>query len=110
MHDLSQETNLCYFSLHKVCSHDGRKKVMTMEKDAIQFTLNSSSLKSPYFSCHLDLLLPSSYGFSVFIEKMSFSGFGSDCSEDFLQFGRDILFMTSHLSGKYCGKSLRPRK
>ena len=84
---------------------------MTMEKNAIVFTLNSSSLKSPYFSCHLDLLLPSTnYGLSVFIEEMSFSGFGSDCSKDFLQFGRDILFVTSYLSGKYCGTLLRPSK
>ena len=80
---------------------------MTMEKNPIVFTLNSSSLKSPYFSCHLDLLLPSTnYGFSVFIEEMSFSGFGSDCSE----FGRDILFVTSHLSGKYCEMLVTPSK
>jgi hypothetical protein len=99
------------FSLHKVCSHDGMKKVMIMEKNAIVFKLNSSSLQSPYFSCHLDLLLPSAnYGVSVFIEEMLFSGFGSDCSEDFLQFGRDILFVTSHLSGKYCGTLVRPNK
>ena len=83
---------------------------MTIEKNAIGFTLNASSVKSPYFSCHLDLLLPTSHGFSVFIEEMSFSGFGSDCSEDFLQFGRDILFVTSHLSKKYCGKLVRPNK
>jgi hypothetical protein len=84
---------------------------MTMEKNPIVFTLNSSSLKSPYFSCHLDLLLPSTnHGFSVFIEEMSFSGFESDCSKDFLQFGRDILFVTSHLSKKYCGTLVRPRK
>ena len=61
-----------FFSLHKVCSYDGRKKVMTMEKNAIVFTLNSSSLKSPYFSCHLDLLIPSANdGYSEFIEEIS---------------------------------------
>ena len=75
-----------------------------MGNNAKVFLLNSSSLTSPYFSCHLDLFLPSSsYGLSVFIEEMSFSGSESDCSEDFLQFGRDILFVTSHLSSKYCG-------
>jgi hypothetical protein len=97
--------------LDTVCSHNGKKVDMPMENDAKVFTLNSSSLTSPYFSCHLDLSLPSSsYGFSVFIEEMSFSGSGSECSEDFLQFGRDILFVTSHLSGKYCGKVARPRQ
>ena len=31
------------------------------------------------------------------------------CSEDYLQFGRDILFVTTHLSVRYCGRVERPR-
>ena len=27
----------------------------------------------------------------------------SDCSSDFVQFGRDVLFITSHRSRKFCG-------
>ena len=55
-----------------MCSYDGRKKVMNMEKNAIVFTLNSSLLKIPYFSCRLDLLIPSAnHGYSVFIEEIS---------------------------------------
>ena len=81
-----------------------------MDYYAKVFTLNSSFLRGPVFSCHLDISLPSSsYGFSVFIEEMSFSGSASGCSSDFLQFGRDILFVTSHLSRKYCGEVARPR-
>ena len=51
------------------------------------------------FKCHLELYLPSSsYGFSVFIEEMSLSGSSlSGCNEDYVQFGRDILFVTTHL-------------
>ena len=26
-----------------------------------------------------------------------------DCEQDYVQFGRDILFITSHRSNKYCG-------
>ena len=28
---------------------------------------------------------------------------GGECQEDYVQFGRDILFITSHRSNKYCG-------
>ena len=30
------------------------------------------------------------------------------CDEDFVQFGRDILFVTTHLSKRYCGHYERP--
>jgi len=58
------------------------------------------------FSCHLELFLPSSlYGFSIFIEEMSLGGSqGGGCRRDYLQFGRDILFLTTHKSRKYCGQ------
>ena len=78
---------------------------MSLETSSNIFTLNTSSLSLVHFSCHLDLSLPSSdYGFSVFIQEMSFSKSDSGCTEDFLQFGRDILFVTTHLSRKFCGK------
>merc|ERR1719483_1365508 len=60
---------------------------MIMDRNAKVFILNSSSLENPFFSCHLDLYLPSSrYGFSVFIEEMPLSVSGLTCKEDFLQF------------------------
>merc|ERR1719471_210185 len=35
---------------------------------------------------------------------MSLSGsIVSECKQDYVQFGRDILFVTTHLSQKYCG-------
>ena len=69
------------------------------------FSFNSSYSESQELKCHLELSVPSSlYGFSVFIEEMSLAGsVRSGCHQDFVQFGRDILFVTTHLSQKYCG-------
>ena len=40
----------------------------------------------------------------MFIESMSLVGSAqSGCHQDFVQFGRDILFVTTHMSRKYCG-------
>ena len=71
----------------------------------ITFNSLSSHFRS-VFSCHLELFLPSSlYGFSIFIEEMSLGGSqGGGCRRDYLQFGRDILFLTTHKSRKYCGQ------
>ena len=72
------------------------------------FSLNSSllALSVARFNCHLEVVVPSSsYGFSVFIEEMNLSGSSvAGCSEDYVQFGRDILFVTTHKSRKYCGQ------
>ena len=92
------------YRLDSLCSGYGSKTLMTLQTGATILTLNTSSLGLAYFSCHIDLSLPSAaYGFSAFIQEMSFSKSDSGCTEDFLQFGRDILFVTSHLSRKFCG-------
>ena len=56
-------------------------------------------------NCHLEFFLPSSlYGFNIFIHQLSLAGSSNTgCLEDFVQFGRDILFVTTHVSEKYCG-------
>jgi len=93
--------------LDKVCSSNGSKTRLNMKQEVVSvFTFNSSFVQGNSFKCHLELYLPSSsYGFSVFIEEMALSGSSmSGCSEDYLQFGRDILFVTTHLSKKYCGE------
>ena len=70
------------------------------------FSFNSSDSKLNGLKCHLELAVPSSsFGFSVFLEEMSLSGsVETGCTKDFVQFGRDILFVTTHMSSKYCGK------
>ena len=92
---------------------NGKKTRVQMHTGSKLFTFNSSHMTatSLSFSCHLELYLSSSdFGFFVFIEEMSLSGSTiGGCIEDFLQFGRDILFVTTHLSERYCGKVERPR-
>ena len=69
------------------------------------FSFNSSDSNLESLKCHLELSVPSSlFGFSVFLEEMSLAGsVRSGCPHDFVQFGRDILFVTTHMSSKYCG-------
>ena len=69
------------------------------------FSFNSSDSNLQSLKCHLELSVPSSlFGFSVFLEEMSLAGsVQSGCPHDFVQFGRDILFVTTHMSSKYCG-------
>ena len=69
------------------------------------FSFNSSDSNLQSLKCHLELSVPSSlFGFSVFLEEMSLAGsVQSRCPHDFVQFGRDILFVTTHMSSKYCG-------
>eukprot|EP00092_Neocalanus_flemingeri_P006749 GFUD01007291.1.p1 GENE.GFUD01007291.1~~GFUD01007291.1.p1 ORF type:complete len:346 (+),score=62.36 GFUD01007291.1:348-1385(+) len=93
--------------LDRVCSANGSKTRLNVKHEVVSvFTFNSSFVSGNSFKCHLELYLPSSsYGFSVFIEEMSLSGSSlSGCGEDSVQFGRDILFVTTHLSQKYCGE------
>ena len=84
-----------------------------MNTGARLLSFNSSSVMdgSSSFSCHLELYHSLvNFGFFVFIQEMELSGStAGGCREDFLQFGRDILFVTTHLSERYCGKVERPR-
>ena len=81
---------------------DGGKQSLHLNKPAV-FVFNST-VNTTKFSCHLELHLHSqSLGFSVFLDTLKLSSFmNSDCSRDYLQFGRDRLFITTHLSDKYC--------
>ena len=114
--------------MEKLCSANGSKVRSSIGTEVNVFTFNSSTagLSSrlvitfsftftfhcrSVFSCHLELFLPSSlYGFSIFIEEMNLSGSsqGGGCRRDYLQFGRDILFLTTHKSRKYCGQVEEP--
>jgi len=63
----------------------------------IQLLLSPSTL--------LELVLPSAdSGFSVYFESISLSEeFDGGCEDDFVQFGRDVFFITSYRSGRFCG-------
>ena len=44
-------------------------------------------------------------GFFVYFDTMSLAEEQEgDCEDDYVQFGRDILFITSHRSNKFCGQ------
>ena len=90
------------FPLEKTCG-DGGKQSLHLNKPGI-FTFNNTLRKK--FSCHLELHLHSqSLGFSVFIETLKLpTVFNSDCSRDYLQFGRDKLFITTYTSEKFCDR------
>merc|ERR1719348_996323 len=100
--------------LEKLCSANGSKVRSSIGTEVNVFTFNSSTAglsSRSVFSCHLELFLPSSlYGFSIFIEEMNLGGSsqGGGCRRDYLQFGRDILFLTTHKSRKYCGQVEEP--
>ena len=80
---------------------DGDKQSLHLNNPAI-FIFNSTVRRK--FPCHLELHLHSkSLGFSVFIETLKVEKFlNSDCSKDYIQFGRDSLFITTFTSKKYC--------
>jgi len=89
------------YNLESTCG-DGGKQSLHLNNPGV-FVFNST-VNSSKFSCHLELHLHSkALGFSVFLESLSLASFmNSDCSRDYLQFGRDRLFITTHLSDKYC--------
>merc|ERR1719347_2447435 len=55
--------------------------------------LDSSRLSATNFICHLELSLES---------KKYDEDFSGPCEENYVQFGRDIMFITSYQSKKIC--------
>ena len=94
-------SSVTYHNMESTCG-DGSKQSLHLNNPAVFFF--NSTVKSQKLSCHLELHLHSqSLGFSVFIETLKLQTFmNSDCSKDYLQFGRDKLFITTHTSPKYC--------
>ena len=90
--------------LEAECVRNNNKLRFNLQQDVNIFTFNSSNFLLDSLNCHLELVVASpEYGISVFIEEMSLSGSVSSCPDDYLQFSRDILFVTTHASRKYCG-------
>ena len=95
---------LYVFRLEDVCLSHVSKIRIKLHNDVHVFSLNSSTYPYNTLDCHLELMVSSAnFGFSVFIEQMSLGGSLAGCREDYLQFSRDILFVTTHASRKYCG-------
>ena len=99
---LYQTDSVSFNKLETTCG-DGSKQSLHVNNPVV-YTFNSTVKKK--FPCHLELHLHSqSLGFAVFIETLKLQTFmNSDCSKDYLQFGRDKLFVTTYTSEKYCQK------
>jgi len=100
-----QESLYKYVRLEEICSISGSKVRLPVGSQAHVFSFNSSTFELNTLKCHLELSVPSSlFGLSIFLEEMALDGSEiSGCQGDFVQFGRDILFVTTHMSRKYCG-------
>jgi len=98
-------TNYSNYRLEKLCPPDGSKVRLKLTDSVASFHLNSSLLPGTSFTCHVELILDSSKsGFFAYFDSMKISPpTDGDCEIDYVQFGRDILFITSHRSNKYCG-------
>jgi len=93
------------YRLEKLCPPDGSKVRLKLTDSVASFHLNSSLVPGSHFTCHVELILDSSkFGFFVYFDAMKISPpLDGECEMDYVQFGRDILFITSHRSNKFCG-------
>jgi len=75
-----------------------------------ELTSNSLSRANYDFDCHYELEAPRDFGFHVYFDHMDLSEntLNTEPCTDFVQFGRDILFVDSHRSQKFCGKRTTP--
>lgn len=91
--------------LSEVCHGAGRKVRMTLGDSVHVFTHNSSLPGPRGLTCHLELAVTNSlWGFSVYLQEIALGPpSASECDPDnYVQFGRDILFITTHLSPRLC--------
>ena len=59
-------------------------------------------MSAPWPLCKVTVRVIAAAGFFVYFDSMVLAAAeqGGDCEEDYVQFGRDILFITSHRSAK----------
>jgi len=97
--------NYMHANLEDFCYRDGVKKEVGFRSNVPHRYVFNTTLTST-FQCHLELELKTTHlgsGFSVFIESMHLET-NEDCTKDWLQFGRDVLFITTKKSKKFCQK------
>lgn len=88
-----------HYKLESVCTSSSKKSIYLHNRPAI-FTFNSTNRNT--LQCHIELHVSDNFGFSIFTETMKLDN-TQNCQRDFLQFGRDFLFITSYKSPKRCG-------
>ena len=107
------------YDLVATCPPHGQKKEVSMKTGAAIFFLDESNprtynmLKSGDLSCHLELeTVSSDYGFHVYFDEMRLDvkpasvveGNSQKSCKDYVQFGRDVAFISTYKSKKYCGQ------
>jgi len=97
----SLSSSYTFYPLEKTCGKFGSKQSLHLNSQAAIFTLNSE-ISYTKLDCHLELHVHSkALGFLVYIEALKIE-VSPKCSRDYLQFGRDRGFITTHLSKRYC--------
>jgi len=97
----AQVASYQHYRLEDLCGKSKEKQSLYIHNQAHVFTFNTTN--TDMVKCHLELHLHSdTFGFSVFTEVMKLDS-TTECTRDFLQFGRDFLLFTSHKSAKKCG-------
>ena len=100
------------------CHPEGGKNVIKLKTGTAIFTLDEKNpvtaniLRRRDISCHIELeTYSTSYGFHIFFDEMELDNKDesvldthkpSTC-QDYVQFGRDVLYFTTSKSRKYCG-------
>ena len=103
-----------YLRLEKLCKDGGRKVPVRLRENVVEFLYNSSVSS---LECHLELSIQqtnsgqwSKYfdkdllfkifclkGFFVYFSHLKLgSSYTGECGEEYVQFGRDIMFITSY--------------
>jgi len=95
-------------SLERFCRRDGSKQEIPVYQSRPQiYTFNSTV--TTLFQCHLELELSAvnrrGVGFTTYFDNLNIVQ-STDCSYgDYVQFGKDVLFITSYKSQKFCKKT-----
>jgi len=104
---VGSQSSLTYsdYRLEKLCLPGGGKVKLPLLHSPATFHLDSNLLPSRLFDCHIEFMLGSKKtGVFVYFDAMKISApTDGDCDTDYVQFGRDILFITSYRSNKFCG-------
>ena len=100
------------------CRSDGGKNTIKLKTGSAILTLDeknpvtSNILKNKDISCHLELETHNTdYGFHIFFDEMDLDvkensvlgGPKPTTCQDYVQFGRDVLYFTTSKSRKFCG-------
>ena len=104
--------------LEQLCKEQGQKVPLRLKNSVTTFSLDLENLNplSPSLECHIEVSThqPNSgkvkvlfskdkevivlyLGFFVFFSELNIAeNYNEECSDDFVQFGRDIMFLTSY--------------